>query len=132
MARKRKPTTWATAEALTAAMAGMKPAQQRCRAFRHSMDVKPNSYRYSETGSILITLHCLRCGAYEKDIEYDASGGAVLDRRSAKYFDGYLLEDVGRIGSDVQGLLIDEIVQQTLRAEMAKSPRKPRARKEPE
>ncbi len=122
--RRRKPTTWATPDTVEKALQDMKSTHLRCRAMRHHMDVKPNSYRYNESGQVVITIWCIRCQDYERDIIYDATTSNILERKSARYDGGYVLKGVGRIGSDVGGMLFEEIVQTELRAEVKRNSRR--------
>lgn len=116
----RRPTTWATTDTLSEAMQDMKPEHKVCRALRHTWDIKPNSYRHGRDGAtVIITVWCTRCEAVEKDIEY-TDRGEIIDRGGARYDreSNYLLDGVGRIGGDVQGLLFDAVVQERLKGEM--------------
>ena len=93
-------TTWASPQDMERAAEGWSDAQISCRVYGHNW--RPLTVRHSP-GVFTIMQRCGRCGnGRQQDVN---ERGYPVSQWRMTYQEGYLLKNVGRVGTDARAVL---------------------------
>jgi len=93
-------TTWATPADVSRASEEWTEAQKQCRVYGHSW--RPLTVRH-RPGVYTVLQRCARC-RNEREQQVNEQGYPV-DGWRMSYYDGYLLKNLGRVGTDGRAVL---------------------------